>query len=467
MWFSRNLSIKGKVTVLKSVALPKLQYIASHMPIQTDIYKKTNNIISKFIWNCKRPKVNKHVIIQPIEEGGIKAPDFESIVKANRVSWIKRLAQPNEAKWKAILVDLIKPISLSHFIETNLSDDDVSAIPIPFYREMFKAWNEVKKQPSHASQYKNEILWHNKFIKTPIGPKSKKSETIISQKLYQAGITRLNDLLNNHGEPMTHVDFIHSYHINFNVLSYYKLVRAIPKEWFQCIKVNNKQVILTNTSHTYSIENGSDSDLHLLKASTKQIYNVFVKRKAVPPSSLEKWEIDIGIDFGNEWKTIFKLPYHCTRSTQLQALQYRILHRYLPCKQWLHKIGISDTNLCDNCQVIDTIEHYLFSCELVSDLWSQIESWWNNISDCEIVLTKKHVIIGIYYDLNHFSSINYVILLAKMYIYCQKMNKSNVSFNTFLLIVKNQLNIEGNICENNNTIVAFNKKWKTVIESFI
>jgi hypothetical protein len=37
IWLARNLSIKGKVTILKSLALPKLQYVANTMPIIIDI----------------------------------------------------------------------------------------------------------------------------------------------------------------------------------------------------------------------------------------------------------------------------------------------------------------------------------------------------------------------------------------------------------------------------------------------
>ena len=467
IWLSRNLSINGKVAILKSVALPKLQYVASNIPITSETYKKAENIISKFIWNHKRPKVNKNVTIQSIEDGGIKAPDFRSIVKANRVSWVKRLGQSNESKWKAILTDLIKPISIEHFIETNLSEDDIAAIPIPFYREVFAAWNEIKLMPSQVIHYRSEILWHNKFIKTPVGPKSKKNETVICAKLYRVGITRINDLINVNGDPMTYDEFNHNYHINFNVLSYYKLIKSIPIEWLQEIKTFNKHGYKApNIHHTYKIDNGSHSDLYLDNATTKQIYNAFVKKKIDTPSCLRKWENEFMINFGDEWKVIFRLPYSCTRSTQLQALQYRILHRYLPCRKWLHTISIVDNNMCENCNVIDTIEHYIFSCNLVKNMWSQIETWWNSISDCKIVLTKKHVILGFYYDLKHFSGINYIILLAKMYIYSQKMNKKDVSFNTFLLIVKNQLMIEKIICEHNNTIVSYNKKWKNIIEWF-
>jgi hypothetical protein len=54
IWLSRNLSLNGKVTILKSLALPKIQYPASCLPITNDIVKESEQIISKFMWNHKR-----------------------------------------------------------------------------------------------------------------------------------------------------------------------------------------------------------------------------------------------------------------------------------------------------------------------------------------------------------------------------------------------------------------------------
>ncbi len=33
--------------------------------------------------------------------------------------------------------------------------------------------------------------------------------------------------------------------------------------------------------------------------------------------------------------------------------------------------------MCDECNTVDTIEHYIFSCKSVKPFWSEIEQWWN------------------------------------------------------------------------------------------
>ena len=124
-----------------------------------------------------------------------------------------------------------------------------------------------------------------------------------------------------------------------------------------------------------------------------------------------------------------------------------------------------NSNKCDICDSEDTIEHYIFQCNPVRIFWSKIEQWWNSTSTYPVVLTEKHILFGIYYDLKYFVAINYIILLGKMYIYRQKMNEKIICFNYFLNELKFKLDIEKTICETKNTLSLFNKRWDTILKS--
>ncbi len=53
-----------------------------------------------------------------------------------------------------------------------------------------------------------------------------------------------------------------------------------------------------------------------------------------------------------------------------------------------------------------------------------------------------------------------------MYIYRQKMNENTIYFNYFLNELKFKLDIEKTICETKNTLIQFNRKWATILDSF-
>ena len=467
IWLSRNLSLNGKITILKSIAIPKLQFVVSNLPITNNIVADTEKIISNFLWKYKIPKVKKSVIIQPIKQGGIKAPDFTSIVKASRVSWIKRLLTDSDAKWKAVVQELVGPLSIKHLIQTHLCDEYIDNISTPFYRQVLKAWNEIKELPTSADEYIEQIIWYNKLINIPAGPKKKKTSTLFYPKLYKAGIVRVGDLISEEGDILNFNALCRKYNIRLNILSYYQIVKAIPQTWFSAIKsyISNQNVDVNRpivAENVYKVKSTSEMRIYITKITTQTIYKSFVHQKLEEPSALKKWDNDI--NSREDWEKIFILPYVTTRETQLQALHYRIIHRFLPCRKWLTDINITQSNKCETCENIDTIEHYIYFCNPVKNIWGQIEKWWNNISECKVILTKKHVIFGIYYDLKYFKAINYVILLAKLYIYKQKLNNSILSFDNFVLYLKYNLKVEQYICEKNGDKIKFEKTWLHIIK---
>lgn len=121
IWFSRGLSIYGKVTIIKSLLIPKLVYASSLLPTPAKIIKQAEHIIYTFLWKGK-DKVTRLSAINNFEGGGIKMIDIESMVKALRLAWLKRIFNDNESTWKTYLLYLLKEFrdhfSLFYYLES-------------------------------------------------------------------------------------------------------------------------------------------------------------------------------------------------------------------------------------------------------------------------------------------------------------------------------------------------------------
>ena len=98
MWSQRNLSLKGKVTFLKTFAIPQILYVASVLPVPHWIVQEVDKLLFSFLWSYKKPYVRKEVIISPIEYGGLKMPHFSSIIKGIKCTWISRLLKADLCK---------------------------------------------------------------------------------------------------------------------------------------------------------------------------------------------------------------------------------------------------------------------------------------------------------------------------------------------------------------------------------
>ena len=99
-WKARNLTLKGKTLILKSIALSKLQYVVSILPVPNEIIKKINSIMYEFIWGGNTDKVKRQIFEQSFERGGYKMVDFKDITFASSIMWIKQYSSDADRDWK-------------------------------------------------------------------------------------------------------------------------------------------------------------------------------------------------------------------------------------------------------------------------------------------------------------------------------------------------------------------------------
>ena len=76
-------------------------------------------------------------------------------------------------------------------------------------------------------------------------------------------------------------------------------------------------------------------------ATCRQLYWVETDKVTERPTCYYKWESEFY--YANfEWSLINLIPYECATETYLQSLQFKIIHRYFPCKYKLHLWAILD-----------------------------------------------------------------------------------------------------------------------------
>ena len=193
IWSSRGLSIYGKVTIIKSLLIPKLVYASSLFPTPAKIIKQAEHIIYTFLWKGK-DKVTRLSAINNFEGGGIKMIDIESMVKALRLAWLKRIFNDNESTWKTYLLYLLKDFGGSLIFECNYTMKDLSIISI-FYRELLQWWSEFRDHFSDE-KYWLSIIWNHKDIRINGKPVFYKTYYNSGIEKYYFTISKLFKILN-------------------------------------------------------------------------------------------------------------------------------------------------------------------------------------------------------------------------------------------------------------------------------
>ena len=460
MWLQRDLSLIGKITILKSLAFSKIIYQCGVMNYTTEFKDKIIDITYNFIWQNKPEKIKRLTLIAEYEKGGLKMLDIDSFLKAQKAMWVKRLQTPDMASWKAAPFFYLKEFLGRDTFKCNL-DCKTKPKNFPhFYWKVMEGWFEIKKlttvNEKSPMDIRRECLWLNKEIK--IGKKAFKWKS-----WQQKGINIVHDLLNERGEFILPQELEEKFNIKCNVFNYTALKDAIPLKWRQQVKTMKVPVNAISFDEEIHIKIGKTMK-PLRKITNKDLYWTLVRNIQEEPIFTVKLQQELKIKT-EEWPIIFKIPSTIS-DTKIRAFQYKLLFSLLPCNLYLSRIKRSSTDKCPKCSKLDDTAHYLFECKQVVPFWSSFMNWWNAMSGEITFLDKASALTGFIGQHKNLDTLNACLLLAKWHVYKNKLNDSEIFFYNFLRDVKYNLNIEKTIALRNDKMHKYINKWQ-FIEDYI
>ena len=102
VWAQRDLSIYGRINIIKTLALSKLVFMSSVIETPKNLATEVNKIVFDFIWKQKPTKIKRTTLIKKKVDGGLGMKDFVLFDKALKLTWVKRLCSASDALWKYI-----------------------------------------------------------------------------------------------------------------------------------------------------------------------------------------------------------------------------------------------------------------------------------------------------------------------------------------------------------------------------
>ena len=375
IWSSRGLSIYGKVIIIKSLLISKLVYVSSLLPTPSNIIKQVNHIIFSFLWRGK-DKTTRLSAINTLEEGGIKMIDIESMIKALRLAWLKRIFNNNDSSWKFYLIHLLKQLGDLLIFECNYTIKDLPTMPT-FYRELLFCWSEFRDH-FFEEKYWLSIIWNNKDLRINGKP-------VFYKACYNSGIFTVNDLLLNL-DNINSFDIIRKKNKKANFLTWTGLRQSIPSS----LKTAEHRL---NRRLPYFKCNNVIFDIS--KKKSKDFYSLIVSRKAQLPSNAKKLRQNFNLT-EEELKLAFALPHKVAYEPYVKAFQYKILNSILYTNKKLFKIGYSEHDKCTFCDnESETLDHLFFNCFISNIFWTNFEKYLFTLIKKSLVLSIQDIILGI------------------------------------------------------------------------
>ena len=76
LWRMRNLSVEGKITIFKTLAISKIIHFSLVTNVPMEIINELSKTLKLFIWNGNNPKIKHSTLCNKYEYGGLKNVDY-------------------------------------------------------------------------------------------------------------------------------------------------------------------------------------------------------------------------------------------------------------------------------------------------------------------------------------------------------------------------------------------------------
>ena len=174
---------------------------------------------------------------------------------------------------------------------------------------------------------------------------------------YHAGIQQLSCLLDKNGSQFLTINgFKRKFNLKCNFLQYYSLLSAIPQQWKNNLKLPELEM---NRAPNPIIDN----------LSCKEIYNLLIRKKNLPPPTADKRLKEHGFD-ANKIGAIYSLPFRVSKEIKLAIFQYKVIHNILYTNNVLFKMKKISSSSCPFCNNVDQTNLHLFvDCPLALSFW--------------------------------------------------------------------------------------------------
>ncbi len=411
-WRNRNLTLQGKVYLVKSIGISKLSHMVVSQILPKVCVSSINSVIYQFLWDKPRGLVNRVICQQPKERGGLNMINLDAFIRTKRLAYLKRILQHPGEKWTILPQYWLKQLD-TQFDEDNFlinstgwhtSQLDKLAIPV-YYKNVLESWYMCKKRyySMHQVDIKDQSL--RLFGNSNFHLNGK---VLSFNNWARSGIKYVSDVIDEHGNWISENTLLRNLNDQRNwMIEFIKIKMCIPE---QCriqadIEVNRdselNQELMTTSKNLYMIMAFEDLEL-----KSEAFWN-----------NLN----DVIYDWSSFYHTLWKNL--CER--KIKQFIWKLFHGVVNTESRLKRQKKSN-GLCKLCGKGENENqvHLFVTCSSVGNYWQQVERIIYNYVKENVKLSQKDILVFCqqrHGDIN--MNINCIVFSAKWHLWLRRNHK--------------------------------------------
>ena len=314
-WGHRDLTLAGRILIFKSMALSNTVYKSTMVSPRKQFIDLLSSIKQNFIWNGHRPKIKHSTLVGEYAEGGYKDVDIQSQLESLKIMWIRRFLEDNFHAWKsipnALFLDLgVNAVFHDNFKPSTYCMQKIQSYPL-FYQQLIGFWGKgSRKEPLNALEIVNQVIWNNSFL-------LKQGSSLFYPSLYNKGILKVNDLLDDFGHFMKWTSAkLKSDVKEQDAMLWLSVLESTPSQWKKKVK-----------SHDMKIADDM-SDGPSLNMTVKSVYNILLRSVKTCPTFQKSIKTLLSC-YSINWPEVYMISHKVIIESSLRVFQYKLLNNII------------------------------------------------------------------------------------------------------------------------------------------
>ena len=450
MWKGRHLSEIGKSTVIRAQIAPVVLYVASVIPLPTEVEKELSKMTFRFIGNGGE-KESRALLMKKVSQGGLDIPNWRIRCKSAMALWVVKASKSNRP-WSNIFqepgVDWKSASALSSVRSLHWVDGFAGKCVTEWYRTAALLENEG-----------NALLWPYVQTASVANMLRRKCPTLTFDKANLNLPSSLNFLESGQVKAaipsarkalQKQIDFIsfkgkQTLHKDLNCVKWSKPI--YEKDGTQ--RELGAGRLKDHVMWLQSKDLGTNSSL----TSLKSIYSLHIDHIITP---VHPFRSRIDVEYGpQDWTSIDKQKIS-TYSRQ-QAFQWRSTHGKLYGNKQFCGMKVKAKPDCGYCsEKSQTIDHLYLECPYTKQLFACFEKQFK----LDRKLSGKEKLLGVDPSTQMSNLLKKKLSILRRLIYQFNHKDEKLRWNMFLETVDYTYVIEYAIADRNGRVPQHLKYWE-------
>ena len=363
LWTRRNLTLFGKVTIIKTFGLSQFIYVMKSIGIPLPILQRINRILFSFIWGKDFKsgrtfeKIKRKVLCRNIEEGGLNMIDIIDMQNTFYIKWALRLLTDRNQLWTAMPIYILRGVGGENAFLCEIQVEKLiglNNIKSKFWKEVLHTWLMKNKNGKLLDLRELRIIDRPIFNNNSIRYTGK---TLFLKDTIDKGIFCVRDFVKDN-QIITFDEFIYK-------------VGGFPRANLDYNVIYNALFQLEINESGLDLSTLMGNALGILNMDNKLIRNLISDGDNSMAIGQQYWNKKFENDIMDRYTAVVT----CTKEIKLKELIFKIFHNIYPTNFMLQKMKLSPTTKCDHCESIDYIDHFFVTCERLNAFWNAVIGW--------------------------------------------------------------------------------------------